>query len=99
MGPAGPQGPNGVSGWELRSGVGALFTLAPWTSSLMYQVSCSPGKLPLSGGYELVGPAVQMTVTTSGPTANGWQVQLRNNVSVTLSNAQVRLWAVCGNAQ
>lgn len=99
FGPVGPQGPNGVSGWEVRSSVGMLFGLAVATSSLAQEVTCSAGKVPLAGGYELLGTAVQMTVTTSVPTATGWRVQVRNNTSIFLSNAQVRVWAVCGYAQ
>jgi hypothetical protein len=98
-GPAGPQGPNGVSGWEVRSAVGSVFSLGVFTSSLAQEVTCSSGKVPLAGGYELQGTAVQMSVTTSVPTGNGWRVQVRNNTSSFLSGAQVRVWAVCGNAQ
>ena len=99
VGPAGPQGPNGVSGWEVRSAAGTVFSLGVATSSLAQEVTCSSGKVPLAGGYELMGTAAQMTVTTSVPTANGWRVQVRNNTSSFLSGAQVRVWAVCGNAQ
>ena len=99
VGPVGPQGPNGVSGWEVRSAVGTVFSLGVATSSLAQEVTCSAGKVPLAGGYELLGTASQMTVTTTVPTANGWRVQVRNNTSFFLSGAQVRVWAVCGNAQ
>ena len=67
-------------------------------SSLPHEVTCTAGKVPFSGGYELLGTAVQMTVTLSVPISNGWRVQVRNNTSIGLSNAQVRVWAVCGNA-
>jgi hypothetical protein len=99
QGPQGPQGPNGVSGWEVRTSAGSVFALGIGTSSLAQEVTCSLNKVPLAGGYELLGTAAQMTVTTSVPTANGWRVQVRNNTSSFLSNAQVRVWAVCGNAQ
>jgi hypothetical protein len=88
-----------VSGWEVRSFTGAVFGIASGTNSLGHVVTCSAGKVPFSGGYELIGTAVQMTVTTSVPTSDGWRMQLRNNTSSFLSNAQLRVWAVCGNAQ
>jgi hypothetical protein len=97
-GPAGPQGPAGVSGWEVRNNLSAVFTLNVGTASLPLEVTCTSGKVPFSGGYELLNTAGQMTVIVSVPTTNGWRVQVRNNTSMFLSNAQLRVWAVCGNA-
>ena len=97
-GPAGPQGPAGVSGWEMRTSVGAVFALGVGTASLSHEVTCPSGKVPFSGGHELLNTAAQMTVIVSVPTSTGWRLQVRNNTSTYLSNAQVRVWAVCGNA-
>ena len=87
-----------MSGWEVRSNVGALFGLSVGSASLPHDVTCPSGKVPFAGGYELINTAAQTTVFISMPTSNGWRVQVRNNTSIFLSNAQVRVWAVCGNA-
>lgn len=97
-GPQGPQGPAGVSGWEVRDEADPPFTLSPGASSMAQEVSCSSGKVPLGGGYDLVNTAIHTVVTSSAPTLTGWRVQLRNNTGYVLNNVQVRVWAVCGSA-
>ena len=110
QGPQGPQGfpgmpgVNGVSGWEL---VWALTPSTGGTSVAPFTIfpasaSCPGGKLPIGGGYELVGGAQQLDPVSSFPSSDvpvGWRVVLRNNSASTASNAQVRVWVVCGFVQ
>jgi hypothetical protein len=73
-----------------------LVTLAP------QMATCSAGRVPLGGGFELVGSGQQLTVLASQPfigSTSGWRVSVRNNTSATLMSAQVRVYVVCGVMQ
>ena len=106
MGPAGPAGPagaSGVSGYEALVAANLSFTAQPIVTLPAQIAACSPGRVPVGGGFELVGTAEQLSVLSSEPytatTSTGWRVTVRNNTTGALMNAQVRVYVVCIRAQ
>jgi hypothetical protein len=64
--------------------------------------ACPTGKVPLGGGYELLGTGPSLTVLTAGPHQNGtvgWRVAFRNGTTSVLNNAQVKVHVVCAAVQ
>jgi hypothetical protein len=62
--------------------------------------TCSDGKLPLGGGFEPTpgtSSAVFLNLVSSGPSGNGWTVNLRNNTGPTRTNVGLRVWVVCSS--
>jgi hypothetical protein len=101
-GPMGPAGPSGVSGYEVRDVANPPFNAAPSVTLPVQQAACSAGRRPVGGGFELVGSAQQLTVTSSTPAPNGsaaWHVTLKNTTSSTVFGAQVRVVVICGVLQ
>jgi hypothetical protein len=97
MGPQGPAGQNGVSGYqkvvmEMSTGINS-------GTSMHYVVLCPSGKVPLGGGFEVFGGSgPQLSLIASQPYDNsptvGWRVQLRNNTA-SLVSTTVRVFGVC----
>ena len=99
-GPTGPQGPAGLSQYELRSVETLPFTAPAVGMIAAVNAPCSPGRTPLSGGYELINNAQQLSVVTSMPMVTssliGWRVLVRNNTGLQLTNVAIRVWVTCG---
>jgi len=72
--------------------------LAPVTPPVQ-TATCSTGRVPVGGGYELIGPAQALTVLSSAPITAGWRVTLLNETGAAISNAQVRVHVVCAVMQ
>jgi len=94
-------GPSGVSGYELRVFANPPFGASPSITLPAQDVLCTPGRVPLGGGYELLGTGQQLTVLSSGPTPSGtgWRVTVRNNSTSLLTNVQVRVFVACALMQ
>jgi hypothetical protein len=74
------------------------FSVAPATVAPFLEIACSPGLVPLGGGYELFGSTTSLTVLSSQPLTgakSGWRVIVRNNTGSDLLNVQVRLFVTC----
>ena len=109
MGPIGPAGPEGAAGAAGVSGyeriVGDTGTLQmPLGSSSFIMAACPAGKRVIAGGHELASSASQqLNVTMSAPYESngvtGWRVNFRNGLNSTLSNVQVRSYAICATVQ
>jgi hypothetical protein len=102
VGPAGPAGPSGVSGYEALVAANPPFNAQPIYTLPVQIATCSPGRVPVGGGFELVGGAEQLSVLSSEPftgTTTGWRVTVRNGTTSVLMNAQVRVFVVCIGAQ
>ena len=107
QGPTGPQGPQGaaapIAGFETvpvlafpngAANVAGLATLAT-------DATCPPGKVVVGGGFEgLTDSALQMHHIASYPSSsNTWTVKLKNRETLAKSGVQVRVYALCANAQ
>jgi hypothetical protein len=58
--------------------------------------SCPAGKRAIAGGFEALGGAIQMTPNGSYPVSETtWRVVMRNLLTTSLANAQVRVYVVC----
>ena len=101
-GPMGPAGPSGVSGYEWRVLANPAFNAPNAVTLTPQDVLCSAGRVPLGGGYELLGSmGQQLTVLSSAPTptGNGWRVTVKNNTASTLMSVQVRVHVMCAVMQ
>jgi hypothetical protein len=97
-GPAGPQGPAGVSGVEVVFALNPALTAATVAGfgTFTGSVACPSGKYVIAGGYESLNNAGFLLPYASYPTsATTWRVMLRNTGSASVSNVQVRVYAVC----
>jgi hypothetical protein len=102
QGPVGPTGPSGVSGFESNFVLNNPFTAMPSANLPPQVATCSAGRVPLGGGYTLMGSGQQLTVVASEPMSgepSGWRVTVRNNTSSTLGNAQVVVYVMCAGMQ
>jgi hypothetical protein len=101
MGPQGPAGINGVSGYVsfptdyLSQSIGA--------STSVWFLSLCPSGRAVGGGYELLnGGGAQLTAIASHPyqlgTTFGWRIQVRNNTGLAVT-ASIRVHAVCATVQ
>jgi hypothetical protein len=103
MGPMGPQGPAGPAGDGTLTGVEVVWTLNPNPpttvssfATITGNASCPVGKRAISGGFEALGGAIQMTVNGSFPASETtWRVVMRNLLTTSLANSQVRVYVVC----
>ena len=105
QGPAGPAGPaGGLLGYQRVEVVNDAFpTVAGNTTTASVVAWCPPGKVLLGGGYEPATPtnqAMWLTPIASGPILStqgdsGWSVTLRNLMTNTRANVQVRVTALC----
>jgi hypothetical protein len=86
-GAPGTDGANGVSGYEI-AGYGIL---VPASSDITYTVTCSQGKVPLSGGYTGAGPVTQQGTIVFG----SFLVRVTNQQGQSLNGS---VWAVCISA-
>lgn len=98
-GPTGPQGPQGGPGISGRETVSAQFALPNNGQSATYDVNCSSGKVPLSGGYTLSPTHLQasnLRVLANAPTAQGWRITLFHQPDFTGAIAfTLTVHAVC----
>jgi IPT/TIG domain len=102
QGPAGPAGSSGVSGYESNFVVNNPFNAVSLASLPQQVATCSAGRVPLGGGYTLMGSGEKLTVVASEPfvgDASGWRVLVRNNTSSTLWTAQVVVYVICASMQ
>ncbi len=94
MGPAGPQGPAGLIGWQRIAGTAtASNTTTPKTAT----ASCSAGKVAVGGGHILTGNQTERrAVVESYASADGtWTITARNfNGS---GNWALQAFVVCVN--
>ena len=91
-------GPSGVSGYEYIVVPNTPFNANPAVVLAPQSANCSAGRVPLGGGFELVGSGQQLTVLASAPftgPTSGWRVVVRNNTTATLMSAQVRVHVTC----
>ena len=104
MGPMGPQGPAGSGdGTGALTGVEVVWSLNPTPpitvstfGTLTGNASCPTGKRAISGGFEALGGAIQMTINGSFPASETtWRVVMRNLLTTSLANSQVRVYVVC----
>jgi hypothetical protein len=97
QGPAGEPGPRGepgVSGWEVRREEFVIGT-HDFPLRLQLTVLCSQGKVPLSGGFDVVSDRTH--VFASGPFLGlGWQVAIVKEAGSPGINAVA--WAICADA-
>ena len=101
-GPMGLPGPSGVSGYEYIVVPNTPFNANPAVVLAPQSANCSAGRMPLGGGFELVGSGQQLTVLASEPftgSTSGWRVAVRNNTAMTLMSAQVRVYVTCAVMQ
>ena len=95
-------GPSGVSGYEYIVVPNTPFNANSGVVLAPQSANCSAGRVPLGGGFELVGSGQQLTVLASEPftgTTSGWRVVVRNNTATTLMSAQVRVYVMCAVMQ
>jgi hypothetical protein len=57
-------------------------------------VTCSAGKRVLGGGYTASNNQVTASISAPTPNNDGWQVNLRENVS---GNPTATVYAICAN--
>ena len=94
MGPLGPQGLPGVSGYQQVWTAMTTVTLAGNTTRTM-DVTCPVGKNVVSGGYDSsIGAWVLHPVASYPVAANVWRVTLRLSQDVP-ATFQFRVYAVC----
>jgi hypothetical protein len=97
-GPTGPQGPAGLSGFEVVFALNPPVTpaIVAGFGTLTGAVACPSGKHAVAGGYEGINNGGFLLPYASYPTsATTWRVMLRNTGSASVSNVQVRVYAVC----
>lgn len=102
QGPVGPAGPSGVSGYESNFVLNSPFNALPSATLPAQVATCSVGRVPLGGGYTLMGSGQQLTVVASEPVGGepaGWRVIVRNSTSSMLGNAQVVVYVICAAMQ
>lgn len=108
MGPQGPAGPAGIGGTGAGlTGVEVVFSLNPNPpttiqsfNSLVGYATCPTGKRAIGGGFESLGGATQMVSIGSFPfSETTWRVQVRNMLSTSLANSQVRVYVICAPAE
>lgn len=88
-----------MSGYEVRVVANPVFNAMATVVLPAQDAACSAGRVPIGGGYELVGTGQQLTVLASAPTSGGWRVIVKNTTSSTLMNAQVKVHVVCAVMQ
>ena len=101
-GPTGPAGPAGVSGFEVVSALAfPVPTNVGGFASVTASATCPVGKVAVAGGYDGMGTeAWFMYFYASYPSApNTWTVSLKNRDSGAKQAVQVRVYALCANAQ
>ncbi len=98
MGPLGPQGLPGVSGYQIVSTGLLSMTLAGDAAATM-SVTCPVGKRVVSGGYDTsnVTTIVLHPIAMFPPTPDSWRVVLRLSQSAG-ATFQFRVYAVCATA-
>jgi hypothetical protein len=97
-GPAGPTGPAGVSGLEVVWALNPPSTSATVAGFGTFSAgaACPTGKKVIAGGYEGVNNGSFLLPYASFPlSATTWRVMVRNTGSASMSNVQVRVYAVC----
>jgi hypothetical protein len=102
QGPVGPAGPSGVSGYESNFVLNVPFNAVPLATVPPQTATCSAGRLPLGGGFTLLGSGQQLAVVASEPFGgepSGWRIIVRNSTSSTLGNAQVVVYVICAAVQ
>lgn len=92
QGPAGEAGTPGVSGYTNIQSPSDL--TVPAKSAAVLHLDCPTGKVPLSGGWDLI-TGEPPDVLSSFPDGTGWSMRFRNRSSRPLS---MRLHAVCADA-
>ena len=90
-------GTSGVSGYVSLTSLSPSAAVGPGAVNYS-NLPCPVGKVPLGGGYELVGSAPLITFIASVPVGNSWGVLLRNDTAATVYGVQVRLWVLCATA-
>jgi hypothetical protein len=97
VGPQGPVGPAGVSGYEQIS-TSQEVQLTPG-QFVTQTTQCSPGKKVLGGGAVLFNPTGISTIQTSGPLDDhSWHVGI-GNTQMRTNNFTLRVTAVCATVQ
>ena len=94
----GPAGPSGVAGYEYLIVANPSFNAVSLVTLAPQIATCSAGRVPLGGGFELVGGGQQLTVLASQPftgATSGWRVAVRNNTASTLMGVQVKVHVIC----
>lgn len=105
MGPQGPAGANGVSGLEVVDATTVGFAAPRLVNVAPIELACPAGKVPVSGGYDLMNTAAQQLQVITSTAVNddtlvGWRLIVRNMFGPTsLSGAQVRIYAACAFAR
>jgi hypothetical protein len=97
IGPAGPQGVAGVSGFEVvTSPLTTVSINGNQTTTL--NVVCPSGKVAISGGFDYSGNvAVTMPVASFPAAPDTWRVMVRLN-QVGAATFQGRVFAMCAAA-
>jgi hypothetical protein len=91
-----------VSGYESNFVLNSPFNALPSAALPAQVATCSAGRVPLGGGYTLMGSGQQLTVVASEPVGGepaGWRVIVRNGTSSMLGNAQVVVYVICAAMQ
>ena len=91
-----------MSGYESNFVLNSPFNALPSATLPAQVATCSVGRVPLGGGYTLMGSGQQLTVVASEPVGGepaGWRVIVRNSTSSMLGNAQVVVYVICAAMQ
>jgi len=105
MGPQGPAGTNGVTGLVWVEATTAGFSAPRQVNVPPIELACPAGKVPVTGGWELLNLASQQLQVITSMAVNdsslvGWRLVVRNMFGPTsLSGAQLRIFAGCANVQ
>ena len=95
-------GPSGVSGYEYIVVPNTPFNANPAVVLAPQSANCSAGRMPLGGGFELVGSGQQLTVLASEPftgSTSGWRVVVRNNTRHDPDERAGRVYVTCAVMQ
>ena len=94
-GAPGPQGTNGVSGYERLVKTLTFFTL-PKGSEVVYTLICPAGKKLVGGGFTVIGENGAFSSTKNGPRNDvEWEVGLYNANSVDIRASTIYISAIC----
>ena len=101
-GAPGANGTNGVSGYERVLEDAVISSFANLTAQPI-NAACPAGKVPVSGGFELVSPTAQrLGVLGSVPYEEdqaGWRVTVQNASGVNQRGVNVRVHVICASIQ
>ena len=101
----GPAGGNGISGLQFVDAVTTPFNAGRGFNLPPIEISCPAGKVPVTGGYELMNSSAQTLQVITSRAVNdamlvGWRLEVKNvYTSGTVGSCQVRIYVGCAFAQ